>query len=71
VRAIVLTPWPARPSALELSNRDTIASLGDVEVHALASVARAEVEELARAGEALPWRSWLASARAAEPLLVA
>ena len=29
-RSVVLTPWPARPSPIEESNRETIASLGDV-----------------------------------------
>ena len=32
VAAVVLTPWPTEPSGLERSNRETIASLGDVEV---------------------------------------
>jgi dethiobiotin synthetase len=32
VRAVVLTPWPAKPSHMQRSNRDTIARLGDVEV---------------------------------------
>jgi dethiobiotin synthetase len=32
VRAVVLTPWPARPTDMHHSNRDTIARLGDVEV---------------------------------------
>ncbi len=32
VRAVVLTPWPARPSAIEESNRETIAALGAVDV---------------------------------------
>jgi dethiobiotin synthetase len=35
IAAVVLTPWPDRPSRLEESNRETIASLGDVEVTAL------------------------------------
>jgi dethiobiotin synthetase len=35
VRAVVLTPWPARPSDMHRSNRDTIARLGDVEVMTL------------------------------------
>ena len=35
VRAVVITPWPDEPSAMEHSNRDTIAKLGEVEVHAL------------------------------------
>ncbi len=35
VAAVVLTPWPGSPSAIEASNRETIASLGDVAVEAL------------------------------------
>jgi dethiobiotin synthetase len=35
VAAVVLTPWPAEPSAIERSNRETIASLGKVEVQTL------------------------------------
>jgi dethiobiotin synthetase len=36
VASVVLTPWPARPSEVERSNRETIASLGRVEVRTLA-----------------------------------
>jgi dethiobiotin synthetase len=32
---VVLNPWPARPSRLELSNRDAISMLGSVEVETL------------------------------------
>lgn len=32
VRAVVLTPWPEQPGQIELSNRETIARLGGVEV---------------------------------------
>ena len=32
VLAVVLTPWPEQPSDIEASNRETIASLGDVEI---------------------------------------
>ena len=32
VRSVVLTPWPAEPTSLELSNRATIESLGAVPV---------------------------------------
>jgi dethiobiotin synthetase len=32
VAAVVLTPWPERPSMIEESNRETIAALGEVEV---------------------------------------
>ena len=35
VTAVVLTPWPERPGALEESNRETVASLGKVRVETL------------------------------------
>ncbi len=35
IAAVVLTPWPDQPNRIEESNRETIASLGDVEVKAL------------------------------------
>ena len=35
VDAVVFTPWPAEPSAIERSNRETIAQLGEVEVEVL------------------------------------
>lgn len=35
VRAVVLTPWPAAPTAMHRSNRETIARLTGVEVAAL------------------------------------
>jgi dethiobiotin synthetase len=35
VIAVVLTPWPERPTPIEESNRETIASLGETEVRAL------------------------------------
>jgi dethiobiotin synthetase len=35
VVTVVLTPWPEDPTAIELSNRETIAALGDVEVQTL------------------------------------
>jgi dethiobiotin synthetase len=53
VRAIVLTPWPERPSTLELSNRSTIAHLGGVEVQTLSPVTGPDADELARAGAQL------------------
>jgi dethiobiotin synthetase len=59
VCAVVLTPWPERPSAMERSNRETIACLGEVEVAGLAPVASPDRSELARAGARLPWRHWL------------
>jgi dethiobiotin synthetase len=36
VAAVVLTPWPAEPGAVEASNRDAIARLGSVRVETLA-----------------------------------
>jgi dethiobiotin synthetase len=60
VRAIVLTPWPQRPGAIEDSNAETIARLGGVEVSRLGVVAGPSPQALAAAGEALPWRGWLA-----------
>jgi dethiobiotin synthetase len=58
VRAVVLTPWPETPSELERSNCDTIARLGEIEVAGLAHVPSPSTAELARAGNALPWRHW-------------
>ena len=59
VRAVVLTPWPEQPSELERSNRETIARMGDVEVVGMGRVGSPTVADLARAGDALPWREWL------------
>ncbi len=58
VRAVVLTPWPETPAELELSNRDTIARLGEIEVAGLGPVPSPAAADLARAGNALPWREW-------------
>ena len=35
IEAVVLTPWPQEPSAIERSNRETIAALGAVRVETL------------------------------------
>jgi dethiobiotin synthetase len=59
VRAVVLTPWPERPSAMEASNRETIARIGGVEVAVLERVESPARADLARAGETLAWRRWL------------
>jgi dethiobiotin synthetase len=59
VRAVVLTPWPERPSRLERSNREAITRLGFIEVATLALADGPELEELARVGARLPWRRWL------------
>jgi len=63
VRAVVLTPWPREPSALERSNRDTIARLGEVEVVGLAPLPSADRTDLALGGAGLPWKRWLTSKR--------
>jgi dethiobiotin synthetase len=62
VCAVVLTPWPAQPTALERSNLASIERLGAVEVQTLEKVAGPQVAELARAGGTLPWQRWLQSA---------
>jgi len=59
VRAVVMTPWPAQPTVLERSNRETIERMGEVEVAVLGSVAEPQPSALAQAGAALPWRRWL------------
>jgi dethiobiotin synthetase len=60
VRAVVLTPWPADPSELARTNRDAIASMGQIEVAELPEVEGPEPAALARAGALLPWRRWIA-----------
>jgi dethiobiotin synthetase len=67
VRAVVLTPWPARPAALESSNRDTLARLGEVEVAVLPWLPGPEVAALADAGSQLPWGQWVTPARRPPP----
>ncbi len=44
VRAVVLNPWPGEPTRLELSNRETIATFGEVEVCTLPLVDLADPE---------------------------
>jgi hypothetical protein len=38
VALVVLTPWPEKPSAIEDSNRETIAALGAVRVELLPEI---------------------------------
>ncbi len=59
VRAVVLTPWRARPDVVERSNRDTIPRLEGVEMAGLQPVGGPLMTDLVGAGEALPWRGWL------------
>ena len=58
VRAVVLTPWPGEPSAMERSNRETLARMGEVDVDVLPRLAGPDRLELAQAGGRLPWPSW-------------
>ena len=53
VAAVVLTPWPAEPSAIERSNRETIERLGGVPVATLPHVAAPDPDLLAAAGASL------------------
>jgi dethiobiotin synthetase len=59
IAAVVLTPWPAEPSRMELSNQQTISRTGAVEVATLEELASHDVGVLARAGDGLSWRAWL------------
>jgi dethiobiotin synthetase len=56
VAAVVMTPWPDEPTAMERSNRATVERMGDVDVHGLPHTTR---ERLAEAGESLPVVDWL------------
>jgi dethiobiotin synthetase len=59
VAAVVLTPWPAEPSRMALSNQETITRMGAVEVATLEEIASPDLADLTRAGSNLPWRDWL------------
>ena len=61
VVGVVLTPWPAEPSAMERSNRETIAALGNVAVATLPHTGL-DPASLARAGAALPLGAWVPAA---------
>jgi dethiobiotin synthetase len=56
VAAVVITPWPEEPTAMERSNRDTIARIGEVRVTGLP---RTTPNGLAEAGASLPLDDWL------------
>lgn len=56
VVGIVMTPWPADPSPMELSNRATVERLAGVSVSRLPP---ADLSTLAAAGDALPLDRWL------------
>ena len=56
VCGIVMTPWPATPEPIELSNVETVSRLSGVQVTGLP---RTSPERLAEAGSALPLADWL------------
>lgn len=60
VAGVVLTPWPERPDEMLVSNRETIARLGAVEVETLPSIAEPVPAALAAAAAHLPLARWLA-----------
>ncbi len=64
VAAVVLTPWPSDPGDIERSNKDTIATLGDVAVHELPET---KPDALAEAGADLPIDEWLEQAENSPP----
>ncbi|MGH2867193.1 MAG: dethiobiotin synthase [Solirubrobacteraceae bacterium] len=59
VAGVVLTPWRAEPDQIEVSNRETIEALGNVEVATLGPVAQPTIEALAAAAAPLPLTRWL------------
>jgi dethiobiotin synthetase len=56
VAAVILTPWPDEPSAVERSNRQTIEQIGRIPV---ATLPPASPSSLAAAGDTLPLKDWL------------
>lgn len=56
VAGVVMTPWPAQPRPIELSNRETVERLAGVPVTGLPHTGP---DRLAAAGAALPLDAWL------------
>jgi dethiobiotin synthetase len=56
VAGVVMTPWPARPRPIEVSNRSAVERLGGVRVSGLPPTTP---QSLARAGGHLPVADWL------------
>ncbi len=61
VRAIVMNPWPAKPTVMENDNRTTVQAQSGVPVHTLATLPTLDVGVLAAAGAAWPVDGWLSS----------
>jgi hypothetical protein len=51
-----MTPWPATPEPIEISNRETVERLGDVPVSGLRPT---DPDSLGEAGSDLPLDEWL------------
>ncbi len=64
VRAVVMTPWPAAPSAMERSNAETIASVGEIDVAFLPRIEGHDPGAHATAAARLPIERWLGEATA-------
>lgn len=62
VRAVVLGPWPADPTVMERSNRDTIQARAGVAVACLPAARDGSPAEMLRIGAALPVADWIAPA---------
>jgi len=60
VRGVVLTPWPAEPTAIQHSNRETIAQTGEIEVATLPYVDMGHIALDPR--HELPVERWVAVA---------
>ena len=56
VAGVVMSPWPAKPEPIELSNRATVAALAGVPVSGLPATSPSE---LAAGGACLPIDDWL------------
>lgn len=59
VAGVVMTPWPARPSVMERSNRATVERLGAVGVATLPRLPDGSPKSLAAGGAGLPLAGWL------------
>jgi dethiobiotin synthetase len=57
VVGVAMTPWPAQPEPIEVSNRGTVQRLGGVPVSGLPPT---DPSSLAKTGAALPLDEWLA-----------
>ncbi|MTD44218.1 AAA family ATPase [Conexibacter sp. W3-3-2] len=65
VRAVILTPWPAQPSTIEASNRETLEALAGCEVAVLPRLSAFDDATLAAAGAALSPARWIGAGAAA------